>query len=176
MSETTDNDEQALPGEAADDLVAELERVARERDELQSKLQRATADYQNLRRRQQADLDAALRRGLESLLGNLLTVLDHLDLALSAPADQAETANFARGVALTRDQFLAALAQEGVTAVETSGMFDPNKHEVVMTVARPDLAPGTIVDVLRRGYMWRDKVLRVAHVSVAAQPRESLPS
>ena len=178
MSKKTDDDERALPGEAAGDLAAELERVtqerelaARERDELQAKLQRATADYQNLRRRQQADIDAALRRGLESLLANMLLVLDHLDLALSAPAESAETANFARGVALTRTQFLAALAQEDVVPVETSGIFDPNRHEVVMTVERPDLEPGTIVDVLRRGYTWRDKVLRVAHVSVAAEPK-----
>jgi molecular chaperone GrpE len=176
MAKSTDDrtHENDAPAEDRADggLAAELERVARERDDLSAKLQRATADYQNLRRRQQMDVDAAVRRGLESLLQNLLLVLDHLDLALAAPAESDEAKKLARGVALTRDQFLAALAQEDVTPIEAGTSFDPARHEAVATVERADLEPGTVVDVLRRGYTWRDKVLRVAHVRVSAAPKK----
>lgn len=173
MTRSTDDEARQEPAEAkqASGLEVELERLARERDELAAKLQRATADYQNLRRRQQSDVDAALRRGLESLLQNLLLVLDHLDLALAAPRESPEAESFSRGVALTRDQFLSVLAQEGVTPIDAVGNFDPSRHEAVATVERDDVPPGTVVEVLRRGFAWRDKVLRVAHVRVAAAPK-----
>jgi molecular chaperone GrpE len=171
LSKKSEHEEAESAKAPVGEVEGELERVVRERDDLLGKLQRATADYQNLRRRQQADVDAAVKRGLESLLQNLLLVLDHLDLALAAPADSEETKNFARGVALTRDQFLGVLAQEGVTPMGAGASFDPTRHEAVATVERADLSPGTIVDVVRRGYAWRDKVLRVAHVRVATAPK-----
>src|SRR5262245_28380557 len=125
-------------------LAEQLERVTRERDDAIAKLQRATADYQNLRRRQQADLENSLRRGLEQLLTSLLLVLDHLELALAAPAENEETKNFARGVALTRNSLLKLLEQEGVEPIAADDKFDPAKHHAVATVERDDVPPGTI--------------------------------
>ena len=167
MSEPTQSESQA-DANAGDDLAAQLERTARERDEAIAKLQRATADYQNLRRRGQADLETALRRGLEPLLANILIVLDNLELALAAPAETTEAKNLARGVALTRDALLAVLRQEGVEPIAGDKQFDPARHHAVATVERDDVAPGTIVDVVRPGYTWRDKALRAADVRVAA--------
>lgn len=170
-SKSTPKDEQA---DALSDegLAEQLERATRERDDAIAKLQRAQADYQNLRRRQQSDLENALRRGLEQLLSNTLIVLDHLELALAAPAETKETKNFARGVQLTRDSLLKVLEQEGVVPIEDVDKFDPARHHAVATVERDDVPPGTIVDIVRRGYTWRDKALRPADVRVAAAPAE----
>ena len=174
MSESTQGHEQAdASADAPQDLAAQLERIAQERDEAIARLQRATADYQNLRRRQQADLENALQRGLEPLLSKILIVLDNLELALAAPAEGAEAKGLARGVALTRDSLLALLKQEGVEPISADGQFDAARHHAVATVERADLAPGTIVDVVRRGYTWRDKPLRPADVRVAAAPPQA---
>ena len=172
MSESTQGHEQAdASADAPQDLAAQLERVAQERDDAIARLQRATADYQNLRRRQQTDLENALQRGLEPLLSKILIVLDNLELALAAPAEGAEAKSLARGVALTRDALLALLKQEGVEPIAADKQFDASRHHAVAMVERVDLAPGTIVDVVRRGYTWRDKPLRPADVRVAAAPQ-----
>jgi molecular chaperone GrpE len=147
----------------------QLERAERERDESLARLQRAQADYANLRRRAQIDLDSALQRSLRPLLEGLLLVVDHLDLALAAPQESDESRNLARGVRLTRDQLLRALAQEGVQPIPQSGRFDPALHEAVATEERDDLEPGTVVETVRPGYTWRGQVLRHAHVKVARE-------
>ncbi|HVS08492.1 MAG TPA: nucleotide exchange factor GrpE, partial [Planctomycetota bacterium] len=141
----------------------------RERDESLARLQRAQADYANLRRRAQADLDSALQRSLRPLLESLLLVVDHLDMALAAPQESDESRNLARGVRLTRDQLLRALAQEGVQPIPQSGRFDPALHDAVATEGRDDLEPGTVVGTVRPGYTWRGQVLRHAHVKVARE-------
>ena len=142
-----------------------------ERDELLAQLQRARADYQNLRRRTQLDIDNALRRSLEPLLQGLLVVLDHLDLALASSAEGDEARALAQGVEMTRRQFLHALAQEGVTPMDDVREFDPTLHEAVSTCETSEQPPGQIVRVLRRGWNWRGQVLRAAHVQVSAAPK-----
>jgi molecular chaperone GrpE len=155
--------------ESLESPEAQLERLERERDESLARLQRAQADYANLRRRAQTDLDSALQRSLRPLLESLLLVVDHLDLALAAPQESDESRNLARGVRLTRDQLLRALAQEGVQPIPHSGRFDPALHEAVATEERDDLEPGTVVETVRPGYTWRGQVLRHAHVKVARE-------
>ena len=162
-----DRASRAAPDSSAPE--GQLERLERERDESLARLQRAQADYANLRRRAQVDLDSALQRSLRPLLENLLLVVDHLDLALAAPQGSEESRSLARGVRLTRDQLLRALAQEGVEPIAESGRFDPALHEAVATEERDDLEPGTVVETVRPGYTWRGQVLRHAHVKVARE-------
>lgn len=144
------------------------EQIAAKRDEYLELWKRAQADYKNLRRRGQADLEAGIRRSMQPLLDSLLLVLDHLDMALSAPTPTEETRNFAIGVQMTRDQLLRALQQEQVTEIETTGEFDPESHQAVEMVSDTELEPGAIVETVRKGYTWRGVVLRFAQVRVAA--------
>jgi molecular chaperone GrpE len=141
-----------------------------QRDEYLARWQRAQADYQNLRRRSSENVDSALRHALMPLLEGLLLVLDHLDMALSAPVQTEDAKNLALGVRLTRDQFQRALEQEGVEPIEETGVFDPKLHEAVCAVEDPDGEPGRIVETVRRGYRWRGHVLRYAHVKVSKLP------
>jgi len=149
-----------------------LESLRAERDALQGLLQRARADYQNQKRRALADQEAGLRRNLQPLLESLLLVLDHMDMALSSPTTQEETKNLAMGVSMTRDQLVRSLEEHGVTQVATGGAFDPAVHQAVSTVEDATLEPGTIVETLRPGFLWRDSVLRFAQVRVSAAPQE----
>jgi molecular chaperone GrpE len=167
MSETDESPAGPTPATGTEGA---LESAARERDEYLARWQRATADYQNLRRRTASDVDAAVRRSLESLLSGMCLVIDHLELALRSPATGDEARALARGVELTLSQMLALLRQEGVEPVPSSGDFDPALHEAVATVESDELPPGRIVDTLRKGYTWRGQVLRHAHVRVAREP------
>ena len=153
----------------ASDEPYDMEDLCRERDELRDKWARAQADYANLRRRTQADINAAVRRSQQGLLDGLLLAIDHLELALATPATSEETKNLALGVRLTRDQMLQSLEREGVRPVPPAETFDPRLHEAVATVESTELAPGTILEVLRPGYIWGDVVLRPAHVKVVAE-------
>ena len=153
----------------------DMEELCRERDELREKWARSQADYANLRRRTQADINAAVRRSQQGLLDGLLLAVDHLELALATPTTSEETKNLAMGVRLTRDQMLQSLEREGVRPVPPAKTFDPKLHEAVATVESEEHAPGTILEVVRPGYIWGEVVLRPAHVRVVADSAAQEP-
>jgi len=141
--------------------------------ELEARWLRAQADYQNLRRRTQQELDSALFRTLQPLLDELLLVADYLDMALSAPAASAEAKSLAAGVELTRSKLAQALELVDVCAISTGGSFDPALHEAGESRIVPDKAPGTILATTRPGYTWQGRILRPARVVVAAAPDDA---
>ena len=165
----SENDEPQAEREG--DEAPDASALAAERDDYLARWQRATADYQNLKRRSASEVENAVRRSLEGLLFGLLLVVDHLDLALSSPVESDDARALAEGVRLTRDQILGTLRGEGVEPTPEGGAFDPNLHEAVATIEREDLEPGQVVDTLRRGYTWRGQVLRAAQVRVSRAPQ-----
>lgn len=156
--------------QGADDGRAELER---QRDEAVAALQRATADYQNLRRRLQSDIDAAVARAKKPLHQELLLVLDYLDLALATTCTTQEGKNLHAGVQLTRTQLSSLLEREGIQPVPERSTFDAGLHQAVERVETEDAAPGTILATLRRGYTIAGQILRPAQVRVAVAPSRS---
>ncbi len=162
-------------GDAAD-LAALLERAERERDENLANWKRAQADYQNLRRRLQSDIDAAVARAKKPLLQNLLLVLDYLEMALATPTTTREAKDMHAGVEMTRNALLAALEREGVRPIAESGAFDSALHEAVERVEARGAKSGQIVETLRRGYTADGQVLRPAQVKVAVDAEESRPA
>ena len=132
-----------------------------------SSLQRMQADYQNLRRRIALDTEAAVARSKQSLLAELLLVLDYLEMALAAPCASAEGRNLHAGVELTRQQLWQVLEREGVKLVPETGRFDAAVHQAVERVETASEEPGTILATLRRGYTLGAQILRPAHVRVA---------
>jgi len=150
----------------------ELDALRDANAELQASLLRAKADYQNLRRRSQSDYELGLKRTLEPLLHELLLVLDYLELALASPTTSDDAKNLAMGVDMTHKKLLDALGASEVAPIPTDGPFDPALHEAVETRADGDAQPGTLLETVRRGYTWREVVLRPARVVVAADPSD----
>jgi len=148
----------------------ELGCALRERGEYLASWQRSQADYQNMRRRMQQELEAHARRGKQPLLSDMLLIMDQLELALAIPATNDEADGFRAGIELTRGQLMRSLENEGVTPVPVKGAFDPAVHQAMATVETTDVEPGEIVETMRRGYTWGDTVLRYAQVCVAAGP------
>ena len=139
---------------------------------------RTLAEMQNLRKRAERDVENAHKFGLEKLINALLPVLDNLDRAIDAVAEDAAQDNEAlkalvEGVELTRKSSLDALKQFGVELVEPFGEpFDPQFHEAMTMVPSPTAEPNTVIDVLQKGYTLNGRLLRAAMVVVAKAPEE----
>lgn len=153
---------QAAPGDS------DLERLAAERDEAIASWKRAQADYQNLRRRLQSDIDAAVARSKRSLVSELLLVADYLEMALATEVATREGENLRAGIEMTRSALMRALEREDVRPMPEGGAFDPAVHQAIESVPTDEAPPGTILSTSRRGYLHGAQVLRPAEVRVAA--------
>lgn len=162
--------EEHVQANPTNEVAKELQEAKAQRDEYLASWQRSQADYQNLRRRLQSDIDSAVGRAKGPLLSDLLLVLDYLDMALASPCSTAEGKNLLAGVEMTKGQLVRALEREGVKPVAEAGAFDAAVHQAVERVETTDVPPNTIVTTLRRGYTVHGNVLRPAQVKVAAEP------
>jgi molecular chaperone GrpE len=160
--------------EAASDTPEErLAAAEAERDEYLALAQRVQADFENYRKRALRDQERLVAHAHERLVRELLPILDDLERALEA-AERHEEAQLVGGVELVQKSLRAALAKEGLTEIDTSGAFDPHVHEALLTQpAGEGTEPGSVLDVVQRGYRLGDKVVRPARVIVAADPGEA---
>jgi molecular chaperone GrpE len=155
-----------------EELEGELETSRAKADEFLAGLQRERAEFSNYRRRTSEERDAMLGLAGEDLIRKVLALADDFDLAIeNRPPELAGNAWFDGVTAIDR-KLRALLESEGVRPVEAEpGMpFDPRQHEAIVTVPGTGRSEGEIVDVVRRGYKLRDRVLRPALVAVAAAP------
>ena len=144
--------------------IAELE--AKIADE-EAKYLRLRADYDNLSRRSRLDLQAAEKYRAQSLLNDLLPVLDNLDRALQAESGSEEPTAFFKGVEMVFRQLLDATSREGLEVIEAEGVaFDPNVHQAVMQEQDADKESGIVLRELQKGYKLKDRVLRPSMGSV----------
>ncbi|HEX4747884.1 MAG TPA: nucleotide exchange factor GrpE [Gaiellaceae bacterium] len=147
---------------APDPLVAALA----ERDEYLELAQRVQADFENYRKRAVRDQERLVAHAHERLVRELLPILDDLERALEA-AEQHEEAKLVEGVKLVEQSLRAALRKEGLHEIETDGQFDPHVHEALLTQPGNGAEPGSVLEVLQRGYRVGDRVVRPAKVIVA---------
>jgi molecular chaperone GrpE len=147
-------------GSSVEELIADLERTIGERDEVQDRLARNQADFENAKRRLGKEAADAAERALAGLAEKLLPVLDACDAAIAHDASEVEPVFAA---------LLGTLEKEGLERIAPAGeTFDPNLHEAVLhEPADDDADDGTVVsEVLRTGYAWKGRVLRPAMVKV----------
>jgi molecular chaperone GrpE len=144
----------------------ELVRVTAERDEYLDLLQRVQADFENYRKRAAREQERLVAHAHERIVRELLPVLDDLERALDV-AERHEEAQLVEGVELVEKALRKALEKEGLREIETDGPFDPHVHEAVLAEPRDGAEPGSVVEVLQRGYRLGDRVVRPARVIVA---------
>jgi molecular chaperone GrpE len=148
-----------------EDLAALLDDVKRERDEYLELAQRARADFDNYRKRAAQQASDAERKAKASLARDLIPAIDNLERALeSAPDDDP----LAEGVRLVHGELGEALKRAGVESFDPTGeRFDPTSSEALSTQPRDGADPGTVVELLTRGYRIGEQVIRPARVVVA---------
>jgi molecular chaperone GrpE len=145
---------------------AELESLRGERDELKDQLLRRRAEFENFRKRVDRERLQAGTDAVAAVLKALVPVLDNLDRALES---EGSDASLREGVELTRRELLAILESQGVTIEDPRGQpFDPERHQALAHEPVPGAPEGTVVEVYRKGYSYRDRLLRPALVKVAA--------
>ena len=158
---------QALSAEM-DALRQQLEAAQQEAAENKAGWQRAAADFTNYRRRTEQERDAMVGLANEVLLAKVLSVADDFDRAIAAVPAELQGHGWVDGVAAIDRKLRLVLDSEGLTPIEAVGkQFDPHEHEAVAQEERPDVADGTVIAELQRGYRIRDRVLRPAMVAVA---------
>jgi molecular chaperone GrpE len=134
---------------------------------------RATAELDNFRKRMVREKSNALRYANQSLLEELLPVLDNFEMGLMA-AKQDEKSMIFQGMQMVKTQLDAFLSSQGAIEVDAEGaVFDPNVHEAVSQEESSEVEDGTVLRVMRRGYRINDRLLRPAIVVVAKAVTEA---
>jgi molecular chaperone GrpE len=146
-------------------LSEEVKKLQAEADDWKNKYYRVYADSDNIKRRLQNEASQASKYRIQSFALEVLPALDNLDRAL----DQETTDKaMATGVKMIRDQIWQALKDEGISEIDALGKpFDGNFHHAIMKEKVEGKEPGTVIEVLQKGYMLKDRILRAALVKVA---------
>lgn len=180
------NDEEQAPAaeeaqeEVLEETAAEDEAGLRELLEakdaeiaaLKEQLKRVAADSENYRKRLDANFERRVENAKEDIFRSLLTVVDHLEMAVDAAAKGGDPVALRQGVELVLRDALKLLENYKVSALETVGQpFDPSCHEAVMVEEREDLPDDTVSMEFKKGYKMGDRLLRPSMVRVAKQPK-----
>ena len=165
QEDQTPQPDESMAAETAatpEERIAELEAQLAEQ---QAAVLYAKAEGENVRRRAMEDMDKARKFALEKFSGELLAVKDSLEAALGV--DNATLESYRDGVELTLKQLTSVFEKFHVSEINPVGeKFDPNKHQAISTV-ESDAEPNTVINVLQKGYLLNDRVLRPALVMVA---------
>jgi molecular chaperone GrpE len=162
----------AAPPDRVAELETKLAAAEKEKKENWDRYLRGAADLENLRKRQKREAEDAKFETKSKVLKEMLPVVDNLERAIEHAVQSSEEVDpvlrpIVEGVQLVLRQFTTAFERLDVTGVEAMGQpFDPNLHEAI-SQQESDAAPGTVVQVLQRGYKTGDRLLRPALVVVA---------
>lgn len=157
------------PEEAIARLESELVEANAKADMYFDQMQRAAAEFQNTRRRQERQLQESIDRATEGLIRRLLPVLDDFELAFNnvPPTLQGEENAWSEGFQRIHQKLTVLMADEGIKPIAPDGEFDPNRHEAVTHEPSDSVESGHIIATLRTGYTYGERVLRPALVRVA---------
>lgn len=152
--------------------IEELKTRAAKADENWDRLLRATADFENFKKRAAREKTESAQYATFSLLQKLLPVLDNFEMALAAAKNaevpQGGMASFQSGVQMIQQQLKNVLVEAGLEEVEAAGkLFDPSVHEAVSQQESAEVAEDHVLQQLRKGYRFKERLLRPASVVVA---------
>ncbi len=171
-------EDQALMGEELledDPLLAEVDALKAERDELKDRFMRSLADAENIRKRGERDRREAEQYGGTKLAKDLLPVFDNLKRALDTAGEEQRAAAQAliEGVELTLRELINVLTRHGVVPItpEVGESFDPQMHQAMFEAPLPGTKAGDIIQVMTEGFLLHDRLLRPAQVGVSSTPK-----
>lgn len=137
-------------------------------EELQDRLKRQMAEFDNFRKRTEKEKSAMYEIGARDIIEKVLPVLDNFERGLAAVPEDEKLSSFAEGMAMTYKQFIKTLEDAGVETIEAEGKtFDPSLHNAVMHIDDEAYGDNEISQVLQKGYKYRGSVVRHSMVQVA---------
>ncbi|BDY12238.1 protein GrpE [Hydrogenimonas cancrithermarum] len=169
--EEVSGEEGENPSEISEE-ESELKKCKEELQACEDKYLRMHAEFENIKKRMEREKEKSVAYAQEQFARDLLPVMDSLELALASIPTPDEggdehLAKLREGVQLTLDQFVKTFEKHHIKVVDIVEGFDPNFHDAVMQVESDKHKSGQIVQVLQKGYMYKDRLLRPAMVSVA---------
>ena len=139
-----------------EELKTRISELEGENQKLKNEYMKAYADTENTRRRLQQEFEQSKKYRIQSFALDILPVLDNLERALAQPATP-ETESYRKGIEMIYQQLVHALTKE----------FDPNFHQALMTEKVEGVEPNQVTEVLQKGYVLKDRILRAAMVKVS---------
>ncbi|AIO18994.1 Protein GrpE [Candidatus Izimaplasma bacterium HR1] len=159
-------EEEELTLEEAQQLAIEKLELAIK--DLQNEYLKEKADLENIKKRLEKERTLERKYAAMNFAKKLVSPLDTFELALSHEVDDEATKNFLQGFKMIQDQIKKALEEEGVSEIDALDEdYDPNFHQAIMTEKREGVEPNKVIEVLQKGYMFKDRVIRPVIVKIS---------
>ena len=156
------------PPQSSEERVAALEA---EKAEIRDRMLRIAAEFENWKKRARKEQTDAEAKAREGVLRDMLEVIDNLERATAVSGGATDLQSVQQGVALVLRLFASKLERYDVKSIEAKGKpFDPRLHEAISQAPSAEVAPGTVLNELQKGYKLGDRLLRPASVVVAIAP------
>jgi molecular chaperone GrpE len=153
-----------------------LKKDSKAKEELEDKLLRLQAEFENARRRMEKEKYEFIKYASEDVIKGFINVIDDFERALNASKNSHDFEVLYKGIEMILKQLEEFLSKKGLTRIETIGhAFDPLLHEALEIVVDDNKAENTIVEDIQKGYLLNGKVLRVAVVKISKKSNEAHP-
>ena len=154
-------------GEAEDPMAG----LQADLDKFRDLALRSQADFENYKKRSAREKEEAIKYANSSLLERLVAIIDNFELGLEAAKGEGEQSPIYSGMTLVLKQLNDLLAENGLQPIEAEGKkFDPNLHEAIAREPGDQFPEGIVLRQIRRGYRFRDRLLRPSSVVVSSGP------
>jgi molecular chaperone GrpE len=168
-----DSEPKSAEEKSGDDVRQKIEELQKTAETLKDQLLRKAAELENVKRRSEAETLTTIQYANESLLDSLIPVLEDFSRSFKAAGKEGNGESFAKGIELIHQKLARILAHQGLAPFDSVGKpFDVNYHDALLQMPRADVPPGTVIEEIERGYMFRDRVLRHAKVIVSSSPAD----
>jgi molecular chaperone GrpE len=151
----------------------EMASIQADLDRFRDLAMRSQADFENYKKRCAREKEEAIKYANKSLLEKLVSVVDHFELGLEAARGVGEKSPIYSGMSLVLKQLQDLLAENGLQPIDAVGQeFDPNLHEAIAHEPSHGVPEGTVIRQTRRGYRFKDRLLRPSAVVVSSGPKK----
>ncbi len=167
ISENPSDDELKEVDDASDKLLKEIEDLKLEVNRLKNAYAKAYADTENVKKRLEAEAATNKKYRIQSFAKEVLPAIDNLERALAACTDESDV-GLKKGIEMVYDQLIKSLKDEGVEEIDCLNKdFDPNFEQSIMVEKKEGVKSNVVIEVLQKGYMLKDRVLRAAMVKIS---------
>lgn len=172
-----ENQTENAAGSEKNELEAKLAEALKQADTFKDLMYRKAAEFENYKKRTENEVASIVKFANESLIGELLPVLDDFERSIKAARTSKDFESLYRGIELIYQKLVKSLEKRGVKSFETVGKeFNVEFHDALLQIPREDIAPHTVLEEIDKGYTLHDKVIRHAKVIVSTTPANGTPS
>jgi molecular chaperone GrpE len=169
--ENSKNEEEPIQESKEENAIEKQEKEEQNYAELREQLLRLAAEFDNYKKKAKKDIEYSEKLGKASLMKSLLPIIDEFELAMLAINDSKDK-NVGKGIEMLYSNLIGTLKKDGLSEIDASGIFDPYRQEIIMTKESEE-KEGTILEVVKKGYMFGDKLLRPASVIIAKKEEKN---